>query len=226
MDSIFNRQEEYPMESAQAHAAAAGKKILVWDVPVRVFHWLTVLCFTGAYLTSESERWKLVHTTLGYTMAGLIAFRLAWGCIGSRYARFSDFVRGPAAVAGYLRSLVQGRPQHFIGHNPAGALAIVALLVLGAATAASGWAALQEVSGELWEEIHETVANLMLTLVLLHIAAVIASSRLHHENLVASMFSGEKAGQPEQGLRRGWHSIGWLLLLAVAAFWWLQWKMS
>lgn len=201
-------------------------KILVWDVPVRVFHWLTVFCFAGAYLTAESERWQLVHTTLGYTMAGLIAFRLVWGCIGPRYARFADFVRGPAAVISYLRSLAQGKPQHFLGHNPAGALAIVALLLLGAATAASGWFALQERGGEQWEEIHETFANLMLALVLLHIAAVAVSSWLHRENLVAAMFSGMKAGQPEQGLRRGWHSIGVLVLLAVAAFWWLQWKMS
>lgn len=214
------------MNPVQRQAGTAGRKILVWDAPVRVFHWLTVLCFTGAYLTSESESWKLVHTTLGYTMAGLIVFRLAWGFIGSRYARFSDFVRGPSAVVSYLRSLLQGKPEHFLGHNPAGALAIVALLALGAATAASGWFALQERSGEIWEEIHETIANLMLALVLVHIVAVAVSSRLHHENLVASMFSGEKAGQPEQGLRRGWHSIGCLLLLGVAAFWWLQWKMS
>ncbi len=202
------------------------KPVLVWDVPVRVFHWLLVFCFAGAYLTAENERWQLVHVTLGYTMAGLIGFRLVWGCIGSRYARFSDFVRGPAAVAAYLRSLLHGRPQHFLGHNPAGAVAIVGLLALGAAVAASGWFTLQEGSAEVWEEVHETFANLMLALVLLHIAAVVASSRLHRENLVASMISGQKPGRPEQGLRRGWHSIGLLLLLGVAAFWWLQWTMS
>ena len=202
------------------------KPVLVWDVPVRVFHWLLVFCFAGAYLTAENERWQLVHVTLGYTMAGLIGFRLVWGCIGSRYARFSDFVRGPAAVAAYLRSLLHGRPQHFLGHNPAGAVAIVGLLALGAAVAASGWFTLQEGSAEVWEEVHKTFANLMLALVLLHIAAVVASSRLHRENLVASMISGQKPGRPEQGLRRGWHSIGLLLLLGVAAFWWLQWTMS
>jgi len=214
------------MEPSQASQAANSVKILVWDVPVRVFHWLMVLCFAGAYLTSESECWRGVHTTLGYTMAGLIVFRLVWGFIGSRHARFGDFVRGPAAAASYLGSLLQGKPQHFLGHNPAGALAIVALLVLGALTTASGWFALQETSGEQWEEIHETLANLMLAVVLLHVAGVIVSSRLHHENLVASMFSGKKAGEAGQGLRRGWHSIGWLLLLCVAAFWWLQWKIS
>lgn len=214
------------MNNAKSKQAGRRSAILVWDFPVRVFHWLMVFCFAVAYLTSESEQWRTVHVTLGYTMAGLIVFRLVWGFIGSRYARFSDFVRGPAAVAGYLRSLLQGKPQHFLGHNPAGALAILGLLALGAATAASGWIALQEFSAELWEEVHETFANLMLALVLVHVAAVIASSRLHHENLVASMFNGKKTGAPEQGLRRGWHSIGWLVLLCVAAFWLLQLKMS
>jgi len=71
-------------ENTQASPAA----ILVWDVPVRVFHWLLVVCFAGAYLTSENEEWRLVHVTLGYTMAGLIVFRLVWGFIGSRYARW------------------------------------------------------------------------------------------------------------------------------------------
>ena len=96
-------------------------------------------------------------------MAGLIAFRLVWGCIGSRYARFGDFVRGPAAVASYFRALLRGEPQRFLGHNPAGALAILALLACGAATAATGWIAWQETSAEWWEEVHEACANLMLS---------------------------------------------------------------
>ena len=73
-------------------------KVLVWDVPVRVFHWLLVLSFTGAYLTAESERWRLLHNTLGYTVDGLVAFRLVWGLVGTRHARFSNFVRGPQAM--------------------------------------------------------------------------------------------------------------------------------
>ena len=99
---------------------------LVWDVPVRVFHWLLVLCFAGAWLTAESEHWRLVHVTLGYTMAGLVAFRVLWGLVGTRYARFASFVRGPSAVLGYLKSLIGRHPEHHTGHNPAGALAIVA----------------------------------------------------------------------------------------------------
>ena len=69
---------------------AAIRKVLVWDAPVRVFHWLMVLSFAGAYLTAENERWRLVHVTLGYTMAGLVAFRIVWGLVGTRHARFSS----------------------------------------------------------------------------------------------------------------------------------------
>ena len=94
---------------------------LVWDLPVRLFHWLLVLCFAGAWLTAESEHWRLVHVTLGYTMAALVAFRIVWGLLGTRYARFSSFVRGPSAVLAYLRSLSGPKPEHHTGHNPAGA---------------------------------------------------------------------------------------------------------
>ena len=80
----------------------------------------------------------MLHVTLGYTMAGLVAFRILWGLVGTRHARFASFVRGPAAVARYLGSLLRGRPEHHSGHNPAGALAIVALLVLTLAVSRVG----------------------------------------------------------------------------------------
>ena len=118
--------------------APSTRKVLIWDAPVRVFHWLMVLSVAGAYLTAESERWRLAHVTLGYTMAGLVAFRVLWGLIGTRHARFSSFVQGPAAIARYVRSLVSGRAEHHAGHNPAGALAIVALLAMTLLVAATG----------------------------------------------------------------------------------------
>ena len=106
--------------------------VLVWDAPVRVFHWLLAASFVGAYITAESERWRLVHVTLGYTVGALVVFRLLWGLVGTRHARFSAFVRGPAAVAAYLRSLPGGGGEHPVGHNPAGGWAIVGLLTLAA----------------------------------------------------------------------------------------------
>jgi cytochrome b len=212
--------------SRAERAPAAVRNITVWDLPVRLFHWLMVLSFTGAYLTAESERWRLVHITLGYTLGALVAFRVLWGLFGTRYARFAEFVRGPAAVRDYLAALFRGRPRHFLGHNPAGALAILALLGLGAAVVGSGWAALNELGGDVAEEAHELLANVMLGLVLVHIVAVVISSRLHRENLVAAMIDGRKAGAPEQGIRRRWRVLGLLLLAAVLGFWWWQWQAA
>ena len=123
-------------------------KIKVWDAPVRVFHWLLVLSFVGAYLSAESERWRLLHISLGYTLGGLVAFRLVWGLIGTRYARFASFVRGPAAVRTYLRSMLSGQTQHFLGHNPAGAVAIILIFMASTALVGSGWAVYNELGGE------------------------------------------------------------------------------
>ncbi len=160
---------------------------MVWDAPVRVFHWLTVLSFAGAYLTSESERWALVHISLGYTLAGLVAFRVVWGLLGTRYARFSSFVRGPAAVLRYVRALLRGEPEHHVGHNPAGAVAIVLLLLSSVAIVVSGWAVYNELGGHLLGELHEGAANFMLAVVAIHVAGVVVASRMHSENLVRAM---------------------------------------
>ncbi|MGM9490301.1 cytochrome b/b6 domain-containing protein [Ideonella sp. YS5] len=216
------------MNSLHASPAAAstspppGRLTLVWDAPVRIFHWLAVLCFAGAYLTAEAERWRLVHVTLGYTLAGLVAFRLVWGFIGTRHARFSDFVRGPKEALAHLRSLLAGKPDAHAGHNPAGGLAILALLGLAIGVTATGWMTQAEWSGERFEEAHELVANLMLALVGVHVAAVLLGSRLQGENLVKAMITGRKKAPPAQGIRRAWYSVAALMLAAVLAFWWLQ----
>jgi len=201
-------------------------RILVWDAPTRVFHWLLVLCFFGAYLTAESESWRLIHITLGYTMAALVCFRLVWGLFGTRYARFSNFVRCPAAVFRYLSNMVRGRPEHHIGHNPAGALAIIALLLMAGAVAATGWATYNDVGGDWLAELHEGIANTMLALVGVHVLAVFVSGRLHRENLVRAMIDGRKTGHPNEGIRRAWWSIAGMLLVAVLSFWWMQWQSA
>ena len=207
--------------------SAPGKgaaRVLVWDLPVRVFHWLIVLCFAGAYLTAELERWRLVHVTLGYTLAGLVAFRLVWGVIGTRHARFVSFVRGPRATAAYLGSMLRGRAAHHVGHNPAGALAILALLGLALAVTASGWANYQDLGGRWLEELHESAANLMLGVGGLHVAGVLLASWMHRDNLVGAMITGRKPGLPEDGVRSAWRSVGILMLVAVLGFWWAQWQ--
>ena len=212
--------------SASPVEAGAPRRTLVWDAPLRVFHWLLAVTFALAWFTAEGERWRLVHVTAGYTVAGLVVFRLLWGLVGTRHARFGDFVRGPRAVGAYLGSLLRGRPQHHAGHNPAGALAIVGLLALAALTAFSGWATFMDFGGEWLEEAHEVLANTMLALVGVHVVAVLASSWLHRENLVGAMIDGRKAVPPREGIRRAWRGLAVLLLAAVLGFWWLQWQAA
>ncbi len=224
MNTRSESRAEAPTEPGATPGPAPARKILVWDAPVRVFHWLMVLSFAGAYLTAESERWRLLHVTLGYTMAGLVAFRIVWGLLGTRHARFSDFVRGPAAVARHLGAMLRGRPQRHVGHNPLGALAIVALLGLTLAVAASGWAVFNDARGEWLEGVHEFAANAMLAVVGIHIAGVLLASRAGHENLIGAMVTGRKIGRPEDGIRRAWRGVAMLMLAAVLGFWWLQWQ--
>jgi cytochrome b len=204
-------------------SASRVERILVWDLPVRVMHWLLAASFLGAYLTAESESWRLVHVVLGYTVAALVCFRVFWGFAGSRYARFAQFVKGPSAALAYLRSLLAGRPAHAVGHNPAGALAIVALLALGALTAFSGYATYSDWGGHWLEEVHEVLANTMLMVVLVHVAGVIVGSIAHRENLVRAMFTGRKGGSPDEAIASP--RTGWLVALfaLLAALWWTQW---
>lgn len=210
------------MNDSSLSRVVSGGKVLVWDLPVRVFHWLLAASFAGAWLTAEHERWRLLHITFGCTVLALAVLRLVWGIVGSPHARFAAFVRGPRAAASYLGGLARGRPQHYLGHNPAGGPAIVALLALAITAAATGLATYT--LGDAWEEVHETLANVMLGLVGVHVAAVIASCWLHRENLVAAMFTGRKRGVPERGGARPWRGLGIVLLAAVLGFW--GWQLS
>jgi len=187
------------------------REIKVWDPLVRIFHWSLVTAFFVAYLTGDEL--MSLHVWAGYTVGALVLFRVLWGFIGTRHARFSDFVRPPREAFAYLMHELAGRARRYIGHNPAGGVMVIALLVALAATVASGLIVYGagECAGPLarelcntheWvaeasEEIHEFLANLTLFLVVLHIAGVIWSSVLHHENLVAAMWHGRKRMEEE-----------------------------
>ena len=166
--------------------------VRVWDLPTRIFHWSLVASFATAFLTSESEKLRDIHVLAGYSLAGLIVFRLLWGFVGGAHSRFADFLPTPRKVVDYIKSLMNGEPQHHVGHNPAGAVAIFALLGLGVASAASGWAVYEDMGGNVMEELHEVASNGMMAVVVIHIAGVIVSSWLHRENLVRAMITGWK----------------------------------
>lgn len=194
-------------------------RIKVWDLPTRIFHWSLVASFAGAWLTAEGERLRAVHIMFGYTLLGLIAFRLVWGVLGTRHARFTSFVTGPAKIRDYLRSLLQRRPAPHIGHNPAGALAIVLLLGLGVMTCAFGLLAYNEVGPEWIGDAHEFAGNAMMALVIVHVLGVVVSSFLHRENLVRAMLNGYKHGSRVDEISGTRRTMGVLLLLAVLGFW-------
>jgi cytochrome b len=202
--------------SNQTNPTSPNPRTLVWDLPTRAFHWLLAASFAGAFLTAESERLRDLHMLLGYAAAGLIVFRLLWGVVGTRYARFASFPLAPRAVLDYLKSLLTRSPRHYFGHNPAGSWAIVALLALIAAASLTGWAYAVEIGPEWLEDLHEGLANATLVLVIVHIAAVILSSLLHRENLVRAMLSGYKPGAGPAAAGTRW-VVALLLLGAVGA---------
>jgi len=196
----------------------------VWDLPVRVFHWLLAGSFAVAYLVAESEQLRSLHVILGYTATGLILFRIVWGFVGSRFARFRSFWFAPRAAVEYLRSLRSQHPQHFIGHNPAGSYAIYAVLLVGLATGVTGYMRLNEIGGESAEDIHELCANVWLGIVIIHLAGVALGSWIHRENLVRAMITGYKKGMGGQPDGSGTsfpagRAVGIALAASVAGFW-------
>ncbi len=212
------------MADVIAHGTAptgdgAQRTVRVWDPLVRVFHWGMVAAFAIAWLTADEL--QPVHEIAGYIVAGLVAFRVVWGIVGSRYARFAQFLRGPVETLSYMGDMARGRERRYLGHNPAGAAMILALLITLSGTAFTGWlmeepariATLPEMprivapafadddgkyeaygegSEKALKEVHEVFANLMLLLVALHVGGVVFASFRHHENLARAMVTGTK----------------------------------
>ncbi len=169
----------------------AAASLRVWDPVVRLFHWSLVASFGTAFLIDDDGQ---VHETAGYVVLGLLAVRLVWGLIGTRHARFADFVRGPGSVVAYLRDLAAGRAERYLGHNPAGGAMILLLILAVGTTALTGWlSTTDQFWGVEWlEELHEVAAYLSVGLIALHVLGVVASSWLHQENLVRAMITGRK----------------------------------
>jgi cytochrome b len=199
---------------------------LIWDLPTRVFQWLLAVCVLGAWLTAESERDRMLHLALGYSAGVLVPWRVVWGFVGSRYARFSHFVRSPAAALVYLRGYLPSARaagqthRHYLGHNPAGGWAVLALLAVVALAVATGWLSYQDFSLELWGELHELVGNGIMVLVGVHVAAVIATGLLHRENLVRAMVNGYKRARNGEGIPGAFTLLGLVLGFAMVAFAW------
>lgn len=208
-----------------------GQSILVWDVPTRVFHWLLVTAFVMAWLSYDDNRYLDVHTFAGYTFLGLLLFRLIWGVFGTHYARFHQFSYTPHEALAYIKGLFGEDMRRYIGHNPAGAWAIFALIGLGLVLTISGLFVLgtEERHGPLagiisfrqsepFREAHEFAAYALLLLVAIHFIGVITESIFHRENLVGAMFRGNKWADTESPSVRPHRLLGATIVTAVAAY--------
>lgn len=210
-----------PLNEAVGVTGRVRQAIMVWDMPVRVSHWLLVICFAGAWLSSESERWALIHYAFGYTACLLVLIRLVWGLIGTRYARFSQFLKSPRAVIEHFMAMLRGHPHHDVGHNPAGGLVMFALMLLMLLIGFTGYLSVKEFLGNFVSEAHEVLASLALGLAIVHIIAAIGMSLIEKQNLVRSMVSGKKQGMPEQGIIYQQYLIGALIFLGALYFFYL-----
>lgn len=214
--------------TASASAPAPGRRTI--DAPTRMFHWLFALSFAGAYLSAESEHWRLVHVTLGYTMAGLLAFRLLYGLFGPQPVRLSVLWRKLTATAGWLRGLLQGQAFSMAhwrqGQGVAMGAAVVVMLMLVVPVTLSGYALYNDWSGEWLEDVHEFFANIFLVMVFAHLALLAGLSLLRRRNLAWPMVTGRIEGKGPDLVRknRGW--LAALLLLAVLAFGAWQWQQA
>jgi cytochrome b len=173
--------------------AEARTWIRVWDRFVRVFHWALLVAFVVAFASHE-DGYGALHLVSGYAVTALVGARLIWGFAGSRYARFTEFVRGPNVVLAYLVALVRGQVRRYLGHNPAGGSMIVVMLALLAVVSVIGilLTTTRFYGDELMFDLHEAAVDLMLVCVLLHVAGVLWSSRVHRENLIKAMWTGRK----------------------------------
>lgn len=213
------------------HAPATRSRLVV-DAPTRVFHALFALCFVGAYVTSEGEAMRLLHVTLGYSMAGLLVFRWVYGLLGPRHARLS-------LLAGKLQSLPQwlvsvahsaaDRPGAGVnwrqGQNLALAAAAVALMVLVVPLTLTGYATYNE-WGDWLGEVHEVVGNAFLLLVLAHIGVIAVISLLRRKNMAMQMVHGRTDGPGPDVVKRKHAWLAALMLVAVLGYWCWEWQQS
>ncbi|MFM9834934.1 MAG: cytochrome b/b6 domain-containing protein [Methylophilaceae bacterium] len=201
------------------------KPILVWDLPIRVFHWLLVITFAGAWLTAESEKYQLIHYAFGYSAGALVLFRIAWGFTGTKYARFSDFVKGPKAVVHHLCDMSTNmHKEQYSGHNPAGSIMMVMLLLLVLAIVVTGYWNVKELYQSIAEDWHESLANITLWLIILHILAAVVMSYLSKINLVKSMVTGKKLGEAVNAIPSQKRLVGLILFISITLFFYLTLK--
>lgn len=186
------------------------EKRLVWDLPLRLFHWLLVLCICGSYATAKAGfNWTNFHFWIGYVTLGLVAFRIIWGFVGPRHARFSSFIAGPSRTLAYLRTLFKHDSPPAIGHNPLGGLVVILMLLMLGAQATAGlflidntevWMApyYPAVSGETAAALgkfHHLNFDVLFWVICLHVLAIIYYKIYKRQSLLMPMITGSKTAE-------------------------------
>jgi len=206
--------------AARELPARPGRRVV--DAPIRLFHWLFAASFALAYLTGDGERWRMLHVTLGYTMVGLLAFRLIYGFAGPRHARLGATWRKAAGMPAWLRTMRTGgwtsaapwrQAQHI-----ATAVAVVALLAATVPLTASGYATWQEWTGEWLAEVHEFLAEAMLTVVFVHVGTIALVSLIRRRNQALPMVTGRIDGTGPDLVKADRRWLAVLMLVAVLVF--------
>jgi cytochrome b len=228
----MNTSTTSPSTGCATGAAVSRTSRRVTDAATRMLHWLMALSFTGAYLTADGERWRLVHVSLGYTLAGLVAARLLWGLAGPRQVRLLVLMRKAQGVPAWLKSLAAIRsaaavqPAWRQGQNLLMGLAVLLILGLVVPLTLSGYAVWSDWGGEWLEEVHELVGNTMLAVVLAHIGLIALLSVIRRKNQALPMLTGRVAGSGPDVAK---HNHGWLAALVLACvlgFWGWQWSQA
>jgi cytochrome b len=195
------------MQQVEKNRIESGNTVKVWDAVIRLFHWTLVAGLVTAYISGEIHASE-IHVLIGYALCVLLAIRIYWGFKGSEYARFRSFIFPASEMRAYMRSMFVGHPKHYLGHNPAGALNVFALLATVLLLLVTGLATLSVIDFEgpllfmanlvsdeasySIRHIHEFIPNVGLALVALHLMGVVAGSIQHRENLVKAMITGKK----------------------------------
>ena len=224
-----------PSPASPTRAATRSRRVI--DAPTRMFHWLFALSFVGAYVTADGERWRALHVTLGYTLAGLLAFRVLYGLFGPRPARLGVLWRKLTGAPAWLRStmaaLRQGRWADVNGRqgqNLLMATAVVALLLLALPLTLSGYGAYQEWGEAFWGdalgELHEGLGEAFLAVVLAHLGLIAGISLLRRRNQALPMLTGRVEGPGPDLVQRNHAGLAALLLAAVLGFVAWQWQTT
>jgi cytochrome b len=210
----------------------AAAQVRLWDGPVRVTHWALAVLMLVSWLTAGEN--MTVHRWSGYSVLGLLIFRIYWGVFGSQTARFASFVKGPKAVAAYARTMGSREGVETPGHNPLGALSVVAILIFLVAQVSLGLFAVdidglesgplshlvEFETGRLAAEWHELTFRVLQVLVVLHVAAVVFYLVWKRQNLITAMITGRRAFAADPGLKFApWWSLAIGAAIAVAVAW-------